>query len=203
MFASFYHQDKRRLRRGGKASIVVLLPNHGDGFMRPARCLALLAAAALGCQAAPPPDTTAEAKQAIDAANANWPRLTAAGHADSLAQYYHPSAVILPPNMSPVHGRDSIRAFFAVLNTMSSPPPVLTIRAESVWASGPMAVELGRWRFAWPAAAKRPPGAPAVDSGKYIVRWVKDSTHWLMAQDIWNSDVAMPMTPASPSTKKS
>jgi len=24
-----------------------------------------------------------------------------------------------------------------------------------------------------------------------------------MAQDIWNSDVAMPMTPASPSTKKS
>ncbi|HYS00231.1 MAG TPA: DUF4440 domain-containing protein [Gemmatimonadales bacterium] len=163
----------------------------------------LLAAAALGCQAAPPPDTSAEAKQAIDAANANWPRLTAAGHADSLAQYYHPSAVILPPGMPATYGRDSIRAFFAVLNTMSSPPPVLTIRAESVWASGPMAVELGRWRFAWPAAAKRPPGAPAVDSGKYIVRWVKDSTRWLMVQDIWNSDVAMPMTPASPTTKKS
>ena len=171
--------------------------------MRPARCLVPLLAAALGCQAAPPPDTTAEAKQAIDAANASWARLTAAGHADSLAQYYHPNAVILPPNMPPVHGRDSIRAFFAVLNTMSSPPPVLTVRAESVWASGPKAVELGRWHFAWPAAAKRPPGAPAVDSGKYIVRWVKDSTRWLMAQDIWNSDVAMPMTPASPSPKKS
>src|SRR2546425_880421 len=26
MFASFYHQDKRRLRRGGKAGIVVSLP---------------------------------------------------------------------------------------------------------------------------------------------------------------------------------
>ncbi len=161
--------------------------------MRPARCLALLAAAALGCQAAPPPDTSAEAKQAIDAANANWPRLTAAGHADSLAQFYHPSAVILPPNMPATYGRDSIRAFFAVLNTMSSPPPVLTLRAESVWGSGSMAVELGRWHFAWPAAAKRPPGAPAADSGKYIVRWVKDSTRWLMAQDIWNSDVPLPM----------
>ncbi len=171
--------------------------------MRLIHAIPMLLAAALGCQAAPPPDTTAEAKQAIDAANANWPRLTGAGHADSLAQFYHASAVILPPNMSAVHGRDSIRAFFAVLNTMSSPPPVLTIRAESVWASGPMAVELGRWNFAWPAAAKRPPGMPATDSGKYIVRWVKDSTRWLMAQDIWNSDVAMPAAPAAPSAKKS
>jgi ketosteroid isomerase-like protein len=161
--------------------------------MRPVHHLALLLAAALGCQAAPPPDTTAEAKQAIDAANANWPRLTAAGHADSLAQYYQANAVILPPNMRPTHGRDSIRAFFAVLNTMSSPPPVLTIRAESVWASGPLAVELGRWHFAWPAAAKRPAGMPAADSGKYIVRWVNESARWLMAQDIWNSDVALPM----------
>ena len=161
--------------------------------MKPVQVLPILLAAAFGCQAAPAKDTSAEAKQAIDAANANWPRLTAAGHADSLAQFYHPSAVIMPPNMPPTHGRDSIRAFFAVLNTMSSPPPVLTIRAESVWASGPMAVELGRWRFAWPAAAKRPPGMPAADSGKYIVRWVNDSGHWFMAQDIWNSDVPLPM----------
>jgi ketosteroid isomerase-like protein len=161
--------------------------------MRPVHHLAFLLVAALGCQAAPPPDTTAEARQAIDAANATWARLTAAGHADSLAQHYHANAVILPPNMPPIHGRDSIRAFFAVLNTMSSPPAVLTVRADSVWASGAMAVDLGRWHFAWPAGAKRPPGAPAADSGKYIVRWVNEGGHWLMAQDIWNSDVAVPM----------
>jgi len=171
--------------------------------MRPARCLAYLAAAALGCQAAPAKDTSAEAKQAIDAADANWARLTAAGHADSLAELYHPNGVMLPPNMPPVHGRDAIRGFMTTMNSMSSPPPVLTVRAESVWAQGPLALELGRWNFAWPAAAKRPPGAPAADSGKYIVRWVNENGRWLMAQDIWNSDVAMPMTPASPSTKKS
>ena len=171
--------------------------------MRPGRTLAILLLAALGCQAAPPPDTLADAKQAIDAANAQWPRLTAAGHADSLAEFYHANAVIMPPNMPATHGRDSIRAFFAVLNTMSSPPPVLTLRAESVWASGPMAVEQGRWTFAWPASAKRPPGMPAADSGKYIVRWVNESGRWLMAQDIWNSDVALPMAPTSPSPKKS
>src|SRR5256885_6199147 len=114
--------------------------------MRPAQTLFILLAAALGCQAAPPPDTTAEAKQAIDAANASWARLTTAGHADSLAQYYHANAVILPPNMAPVHGRDSIRAFFAVLNTMSSPPPVLTVRADSVWAGGGIGRASGRGR---------------------------------------------------------
>src|SRR5438128_6939897 len=122
------------------AGIVVSLPITEQSAMRPVHHLAFLLVATLGCQAAPPPDTTAEAKQAIDAANATWARLTAAGHADSLAQYYHPSAVILPPNMPPVHGRDSIRAFFAVLNTMSSPPPC-----------SPSATTLCRRAARWPA----------------------------------------------------
>ena len=170
--------------------------------MRPLPRLTLLLSVVLGCQPPKPADTSAAAKQAIDAANANWPRLTGAGHADSIADFYHQNAVLLPPNMAPVSGRDGIRAFFGVMNTMSSPPPVLTLRAESVWASGPLAVELGRWHFAWPAGAKRPSGAPAVDSGKYIVRWVNENGRWLMAQDIWNSDVALPMAPA-PTPKKS
>src|SRR5881397_813498 len=165
------------LPRLGSARILFALPQRRCA-MRPRHTLPIVLLAALGCQAAPPPDTSAEAKQAIDAANATWPRLTAAGHADSLAQYYQANAVILPPNMPAVQGRDSIRAFFAVLNTMSSPPPVLTIRAESVWASGPMAVELGRWHFAWPAAAKRPPACRAAAWRRRARR--SASEHWFM-----------------------
>ncbi len=171
--------------------------------MKPIQVLPILFAAAVGCQAAPAKDTSAEAKQAIDAADANWARLTAAGHADSLAELYHANGVILPPNMPPVRGKEAIRAFMTVINTMSSPPPTLRVWAESVWAQGPSAVELGRWHFAWPASAKRPPGMPAADSGKYIVRWVNEGGRWLMVQDIWNSDVALPTAPASPSAKKS
>jgi ketosteroid isomerase-like protein len=144
--------------------------------------------------AAAPPDTSAAAKTAIDGANATWPRLTSTGHADSIADLYTADAVMMPPNMATVHGRDSIRAFFAVLNTM--PGTTLTLRAESVWGSGPAATELGRWTFAWPATATRPPGVPPVDSGKYIVRWVQQNGQWLMAQDIWNSDLALPPPPA-------
>ncbi len=172
--------------------------------MRPVHVLPILLAAALGCQPAGAKDTSAEAKQAIDAADAKWAVLSAAGHADSIADVYHANGVMLPPNMAPVRGRDAIRAFMTTMNSMSSPPPVLTVRAESVWAQGPLAVELGRWNFAWPAAAKRPPGKPAGDSGKYMVRWANDNGRWLMVEDIWNSDVPLPMaTPAgSPSTKK-
>src|SRR5256886_7695054 len=123
--------------------------------MRPGHTLSILLAAALGCQAAPATDTSAEAKQAIDAADANWARLTAAGHADRLANPYHPNGVMLPPNMPPVHGRDAIRAFMTTINSMSSPPPLLTARAESVWAQRPQALQPGRRNFAWPAPPKR------------------------------------------------
>ncbi|MGH7701404.1 MAG: YybH family protein [Gemmatimonadales bacterium] len=151
--------------------------------MRTAPFFALLLAAPLACR---PPDTSAAAKAAIDSANAHWAHLTAAGRADSLAGFYHAQAVLYPPNMPAVRGRDSIRAFFAVLDTMSSPPPLLALRAESVWAMGPSAVELGRWTFTWPAG---------VDSGTYLVRWVREDGRWLMMQDIWNSDVPLPAAP--------
>ena len=157
--------------------------------MRHLSCLALLGA--VGCLP-PPPGSAADAKKAIDAANATWPRLTSTGHADSIAEFYAPNAVILPPNMAPTRGKAAIRAFFATLNTVK---PALTLRADSVWASGSAAVEQGRWWWKWTGAP--PPGVPPADSGKYLVRWVNEGGKWLMAQDIWNSDVALP-TPAAP-----
>ena len=89
----------------------------------------------------------------------------------------------------------AIRAFFATLNAVK---PTLTLHADSVWASGPAAVEQGRWHWAWPAGAPLPPGAPPVDSGKYLVRWVNDNGRWLVAQDIWNSDLPLPAPAAAP-----
>jgi ketosteroid isomerase-like protein len=159
--------------------------------MRPAALLLLAAAAALACT--PAADNTAAARLAIDAANANWPRLTANGHADSIAEFYDDSAVVFPPNMPAVRGKEAIRAFFAEMNELR---PTLTLRAESVWGAGTWALELGRWTFAWPAGATRPPGVPAADSGKYLVRWVQHNGQWLMAEDLWNSDLPTPGAPA-------
>lgn len=172
--------------------------------MQNVRLLTAALVLALGCGQAETPEQQAArvaheseaAKQAINAKNATWAGLTAAGHWDSIAHYYHAAAVALPPNMSAIRGREAVRAFFASVNGMSSPPPTLGVRAESVWATGPVALELGRWTFTWPAGAKRPPGTTAADSGKYLVRWVKEGGDWLMVQDIWNSDSPLPAPPA-------
>ena len=162
--------------------------------MRPHRYLPLVLLTAFACQ---PADTTASAKQAIDAANAQWPRLTSTGHADSIAEFYAADAVIMPPNMATMKGKDAVRAFFAAINSID-PRPTLTLRAETVVGTGTTAIERGRWTWAFPAGAKLPPGTPGVDSGKYIVRWEQQNGQWRMVDDIWNSDSPLPTPPAPP-----
>ena len=162
--------------------------------MRAQICLAALLTAAFACK---PADTSASAKQAIDSANAQWPRLTSTGHADSIAELYAADAVLMPPNMPTVKGKDAIRTFFAVINTIE-PRPTLTLRAEMVIGTGASAVERGRWHWAFPAGATLPPGTPAVDSGKYIARWEQQSGKWVMVDDIWNSDTPLPTPPPPP-----
>ena len=163
--------------------------------MRPKSLLAVLFTLAFACK---PADTSTSAKQAIDAANAQWPRLTSTGHADSLAEFYAADAVIMPPNMATMRGKDAIKTFFATLNTMN-PKPTLTLHAERVVGSGGMAVETGRWLWTNPPGATLPPGMPAADSGKYIVRWEQQNGKWVMVEDIWNSDAPLPtMAPPPP-----
>jgi uncharacterized protein (TIGR02246 family) len=142
--------------------------------------LPLALTVALGCR---PTVDPAVARATIDANNARWAQLTSAGHAESIAEFYHPQATIYPPNMPPIQGRDSIRAFFANINTMSTPTPILTIHADSIRTTADAALELGRWTFLWPTGA---------DSGHHVVRWVENDGQWLMTHDIWNSDAPRP-----------
>jgi len=165
--------------------------------MRAQRYLLFLLTTAFACQ---PADTTASAKQAIDAANAQWPRLTSTGHADSIAEFYAADGAIMPPNMATTKGKEAIRAFFATMNM--DPHPTITLRAVTVVASGPVAVETGRWHWAFPAGAKLPPGMAAVDSGKYIVRWAQQNGRWLMVDDVWNSDTPLPTPPPPPAARR-
>ena len=61
-----------------------------------------------------------------------------------------------------------------------------------------MALETGRWHYAWPAGVTLPPGTPAVDSGKYLAHWMQRNGKWLMVEDIWNSDLPTPAPPPPP-----
>ena len=162
--------------------------------MRPNSYLVVLLTAAFACK---PADTSSTAMQAIEAANAQWPRLTSTGHSDSIAEFYAADAVVMPPNMATIKGKEAIRAFFATMNT-ADPKPTITLHSEAVHGAGELAMERGRWHWGFPAGAKLPPGMPAVDSGKYVVHWMQQNGKWLMVDDIWNSDTPLPTAPPPP-----
>src|SRR5258708_19974851 len=105
--------------------------------MRAHTYLTALLAAAFACE---PADTSANAKQAIDAANAQWPRLTSTGHADSIAEFYAADAVIMPPNMATMKGKDAVKAFFTTINTIN-PPPTLTLPSHASHRPADIATE--------------------------------------------------------------
>jgi ketosteroid isomerase-like protein len=167
--------------------------------MRVSYLLLLLIIPAFACRPAntSAADTSASAKLAIDAANAEWARLTSTGHADSIAEFYTADAVLMPPNMATEKGKEAIRAFFATINTMQ-PHPILALRSERVVAFGSVAVEVGRWHWSYPPGVRLPPGTVPVDSGKYMARWEQQNGTWLMADDIWNSDTPPPSAPPPP-----
>jgi uncharacterized protein (TIGR02246 family) len=162
-------------------------------------CAVLLAAA---CQSgAETPEQTATRMQTestairavIDSMAIDFASHLNQGHADIVAAYYTEDAVIMPPNMPTARGRDGAKQVFDQFVAMKAQ---LTLKPESVSANGPMAVEWGTY-----SVTLTPPGAPApmTDTGKYLVHWRQVDGKWLLAQDIWNSDLPpMPMPAAKP-----
>ncbi len=129
----------------------------------------------------------AAAKTAIEASNAQFVAHFNAGHSDSVAALYTENAQAMPPNMPAATGRPGIAGLIAGFGAMK---PTLALTTGSVVANGPVAVEIGTYRLDF-----TPPGAPAsmTDTGKYMVCWHKVGDKWMMAADIWNSD--LPATP--------
>ena len=110
------------------------------------------------------------------------------GHSDIVAQYYTEDATIMPPNMPAATGRDGAKTVFDAFAAMKAQ---LTLKPTAVSVNGPMAVERGTYSVTF-----TPPGAtaPMTDTGKYLVHWKQVDGKWLLAEDIWNSD--LPVTPA-------
>lgn len=110
------------------------------------------------------------------------------GHADVVAGYYTEDAVVMPPNMPAATGREGAKKVVEQFIAMKAN---LTLKPEAVSANGPVAVERGTYSVTF-----TPPGAtaPVTDNGKYLVHWKQIGGRWLLAGDIWNSDLpAMPM----------
>jgi uncharacterized protein (TIGR02246 family) len=126
------------------------------------------------------------ARVAIEARGVAFAEATNAGQADAVAAMYADDAVLMPPDMPAVTGRDNIRATFAAM--MAQMPGMrLAFEVQDVSANGPLAVERG----AWVITTTAPDGTSSEMRGKYLVAWHRIDGEWMLAWDIWNNDAPM------------
>lgn len=153
-------------------------------------------AACLACQMAETAEQ-AETRMAEESAAATteirqiseaFSRQMSAGHMDSVAMHYATDGAVLAPNMPPANGREAILAEFTQMKA-SGATFALALHTDTVQANGPMAVERGRYTM----TVTFPNGLVIPDTGKYLAQWRRTGDGWRMVNDIWNSNVAVPL----------
>lgn len=127
------------------------------------------------------------ARVAIDARGKAFTEAANAGNADGIASLYTDDAVLMPPDMPAVTGRDNIRAVFAGMMAQM-PGMKIAFEVQDVAANGPLAGERGAWIITTPT----PDGGSSEMRGKYLVAWHRIDGEWMMVWDIWNNDAPMP-----------
>ena len=127
-------------------------------------------------------DGVAEARAAIEAANAKFSKAFEAGDASALAALYTADAIAFPPDHEMVKGRKAIGEFWKATQQSGVKSAVLT--TIDVGRSGDVAYEVGTVLL-----TVQPESKPATTaSAKYVVVWKRQADgSWQLHRDIWNS----------------
>lgn len=125
-----------------------------------------------------------EVRREIEKANGRFGEGIRRGDASAVGALYAEDALLMPPNLEPIRGRDGTAAFWAGAIKMGVKDAVLTtleLRHE-----GKTVEEVGNYRL-----KIHPEGQePFEDHGKYMVLWKLDADGtWRLHRDIWNSSL--------------
>jgi uncharacterized protein (TIGR02246 family) len=148
--------------------------------------------ASLACSGGPRSDPKV-GEQAIRELVTSWNRYLTTQNDSAIAALYADDAVLMPPAMPRVTGRENIRRFWAQIWPLKA-TLTLTTTGVRVAQRGDLAVEEGDWVWSAPS-----PTGDQRDKGKYLVSWIRTTAGWRVTQDIWNSDQPPP-GPAPPGT---
>ncbi len=153
----------------------------------------VLAAGIVGCRAESRTDTAA-VRRTIESNNAKAEAWYAAGQIDSLATIFAEDAQQMPPNMAPLVGRDSIRAFWT--NAVKWGKWEFDFNSADVVAADSLAVERGTYTLKFTAGTGSP--MPSFeDRGNFVVLWRRESDGvWRAVWDAPVSTVAPAGAPA-------
>lgn len=137
--------------------------------------------ASSGVPAAAAGDSVAEARAAIEAANAKFSSVFARGDASALAEMYTPDAILFPPGENMLQGNVPIGQFWKKSHDGGVASVKLT--TTDVERAGDAAWETGKVELVLRAEGK--PDSSA--SAKYLVVWKQQADgSWKLHRDIWN-----------------
>src|SRR5690242_402761 len=146
--------------------------------------------------------TTADTRSADEAAlknlDAEWSKAAGAKDVEKTASYYSDDALILPPNMAAIQGKQGGRAMWQGMFSVPGFGGGWTASIVEVARSGDLAYVTGTYELSETDSS----GKPATDKGKYLEVWKKQPDgSWKCALDMFNSDLPSEAPPESKPTR--
>ena len=125
-----------------------------------------------------------KARVHIDKQNKKYMEFYNNGDASGVADLHMDDALVMPPNIDMVKGKESIKK--AISDEISAGATDLVFTTLDMYGNEEYVTEVGRFLL----NVKDKGEIVMTDSGKYIVLWEQVSkNNWLMKADIWNSDL--------------
>lgn len=149
-------------------------------------CLLLLLALSTACQTQATGDTRAADEAVLRKLDDEWSRAAGSRDVEKTISYYTDDAVVMPPNIPTLTGKEPIRSLWkSMLDSPSFSGGWKATKVE-VARSGDLAYVSGNYEF----NEKDDSGRPITDKGKFLEVWKKQADGgWKCVADMFSSDL--------------
>lgn len=131
-------------------------------------------------------DTRSADEEALKNLDTEWSKAAGAKDVDKTASYYSDDALVLPPNMPAIHGKQGARAMWQGMFSVPGFGGGWKVSKVEVARSGDIGYVTGSYELSESDAA----GKPSTDKGKYLEVWKKQADgSWKCIVDMFNSDL--------------
>jgi uncharacterized protein (TIGR02246 family) len=148
--------------------------------------LTVFALTACQRQSATMADTRSADEATLRNLDTDWSRSAGAKDLDKTASYYADDALVLPPNMAAINGRQQARAMWQGMFSVPGFGGGWKVSKVEVARSGDLGYVTGTYELSETDAN----GKPSSDKGKYLEVWKKQADgNWKCVVDMFNSDL--------------